>query len=56
MSLEPSDRKRILDAIHSVQDADACLLGRDGMSEAFKLHRAAIKSLMQALGIWKGDE
>lgn len=55
---EPAqDRRLILHAIYEIQDADACLLigpSRDGVSKAMAHHRAAIKNLMQAIGVWEG--
>ena len=56
--LSQEQRKQILDAIHAIQDADGCILGLpvgETGSEVMRLHRVAVKALLQALGLWKGE-
>ena len=52
------DRQLILNALEHIKDADACLLGiphGETGSEVMRLHRAAIKALLLALGLWTGE-
>lgn len=60
MTMEASERKHILDALHSIQDADGvlCMGGPtqpEHISTAMQHHRSAIKHLLQALGMWTGE-
>jgi hypothetical protein len=46
---KPDSLQAIKDAMTAIGCADACLLGREGVSEAMQFHREAIQSLQKAL-------